>query len=254
MLTADWLVEWINEYHCPLNFNGCLWSTSPAGLDPAIIFGPSNLPHFLKFACCFLPQDLCTWHFLCLEHVPSLSLCLSLNQLTLIWLSAHSVPRLSQSLLLWVHLVRLQSLQASDALPHFTYSALLECRLLQGACPDSFFPPASLTCSRRARASPTQALVTILVFICPASAGLIWCRVGLTKSLWEEEEIDSSQVLGLRPRDPHRAMGGSKEVRLGVKQNVLASVFLSVQWVLGGFAEIKIHKDKDLGPACLLTF
>lgn len=86
MLTADWLVEWINEYHCPLNFNGCLWSTSPAGLDPAIIFGPSNLPHFLKFACCFLPQDLCTWHFLCLEHFPFLSLCLSLTQLTLICL------------------------------------------------------------------------------------------------------------------------------------------------------------------------
>ena len=251
MLTADWLVEWIIEYHCPLNFNGCLWSTSPAGLDPAIIFGPSDLPHFLKFACCFLPQDLRTWHFLCLEHVPFLSLCLSLNQLILICLLCAQVK--SESF----------AMGSSSSPPESSglwcpsplhLQPLLECHLLQGACPDSFSPPASLTCSCRTRASPIQALVTILVFICPASEGLIWSKVGLMQSLWEEEEIDSSQVLGLRPRDPHRAMGGSKEVRLGVKRNVLASVFLSVQWVLGGFAEIKIHKDKDLGPACLLTF
>ena len=164
------------------------------------------------------------------------------------------MPRFSQSLLLWVHLVPLQSLQGSNALPCFTYSTLLECHLLQGGCPDSFSPPVSPTCSRRHRPSPIQALVTILVFICPASAGLIWCKVGLMKSLWDEEEINSSQVLGLWPRDPHRAMRASKEVRLRVKRNVLASVFLSVQWVLGGFAEIKIHKDKDPGLACPADF
>ena len=54
-----------------------------------------------------------------------------------------------------------------------SYSTLLGCHLLQGACPDPLSRPGSPPCACRPRASPIKASVTVHVFISPASAGLV---------------------------------------------------------------------------------
>lgn len=121
---------------------------------------------------------------------------------------------------------------AWNALPCFSCNTLLECHLLEEARPDSLplqgllSAPAGLELPSHRLSAPAP------VFIVPDRAGLAWCIVGLMKPLWGEEELHSSQVLGAVTTQLHRATGGSKEARLRVRQDFLASVFLSIKWVL----------------------